>query len=170
MSNARPSDIYNLCQFTFANGRMCGLPAHPKGDGLCLTHFRYTQAQAKAKAAPRKDNLSAEVASLAGDYITKIDINHVLGKLFDALAANRLSARRWNIELPVFKNLLRLKYPKNHPNHPAPDEKPASAKSRAIPRPADPSPQVAHDPAPESAHAAAPRPSLDPSTERLPIV
>jgi hypothetical protein len=133
-----------------------------------------------------------------------------LGKLFDALAANRLSARRatslayiafllmqsqegawnearrWSIELPVFKNLLRLKYPKNHPNHPAPDEKPASAKSRATPRPADPAPKPAahtvdkslhqpgppsaHDPAPEPAHAATPGPSLDPSTEPLPIV
>ena len=131
MSNARPSDIYNLCQFTSPNGRMCGLPVHPKGDGLCLTHFRYTKAQAK----PREDDLSAELASPDGDYITQIDINHVLGKLFDALAANRLSARRasslayigslvaqtqkaakheaerWEIDLPISKKLAALKYP-----------------------------------------------------------
>ena len=74
MSNARPSNIFNLCRFTFANCRMCGLPAHPKGDGLCLTHLRLTKAQAK----PREDDLSAELGSPDGDYITQIDINHVL--------------------------------------------------------------------------------------------
>jgi len=131
MSNARPSDIFNLCQYQFAGGRLCGLPAHPKGDGLCLVHFRHLHAKPK----PREDDLSQELKSPAGDYITQIDINHVLGKLFDALAANRLSprrasslayiaylinqtqkgakdeARRWNIDAPIFKRLLRLKYP-----------------------------------------------------------
>jgi hypothetical protein len=208
MSNARPSHIHNLCQFTFANGRKCRLPAHPKGEGLCLTHFRYTKAQAKPQ--PREDDLSAEITSLAGDYITKIDINHVLGKLFDALAANRLSARRaaslayiaalllqsqegawnearrWHLEMPVFTNLLRLKYPKNHPNHPRPDEKPVRAQSRATSRPPDPAPKPAtqavnkslqqpipkspHDPAAESARPATLKPLLDPSTDHLPIV
>jgi len=133
MSNARPSDIFNLCQFQFANGRLCGLPAHPKGDGLCLVHYRHVTAKPK----PREDDLSQELKSPAGDYITQIDINHVLGKFFDALAANRLSprrarslayiaylinqtqkgakdeARRWNIDAPIFKRLLRLKYPKS---------------------------------------------------------
>jgi hypothetical protein len=88
MSNARPADPFNLCQFTFANGRLCGLPAHPKANGLCLTHAR------RSRPEPREDNLSAELHSPAGDFITQIDINHVLGRLFDALAANRVSSRR----------------------------------------------------------------------------
>ena len=66
------------------------MPAHPKGDGLCLHHSRHLDA----KPAPREDDLSGEITSLVGDYITQIDINHVLGKLYEALAANRLSPRR----------------------------------------------------------------------------
>ena len=156
MSNARPGDPFNLCQFTFANGRMCGLPAHPKGEGLCLTHFRYTKAQAKPQV--REDDLSAELASPDDDYITQIDINHVLGKLFDALAANRLSARRasslayiacliaqtqkaakreaerWEIDLPIFKKLTALKYPEEYAKHLAAKES-AKAESPAAPHP-----------------------------------
>jgi len=86
MSNAR--DPYNLCQFTFANGRMCGLPAHPKSNGLCLTHAR------RAKPEPREDDLSADLITPSGDFLMQIDINHVLGQLFRALASNRISARR----------------------------------------------------------------------------
>ncbi len=138
MSNARPADPFNLCQFTFANGRMCGLPAHPKHDGLCLNHARAMSF----KQEPREQDLSREICSLAEDYITQIDINHVLGKLFDALAANRIShkraaclayiadlllrsqegakreASRWAQDLPTYKALLSLKYPKGHPKHP----------------------------------------------------
>jgi len=125
MSNARPGDAYNLCQFTFANGRMCGLPAHPKHHGLCLNHARLQSFQQQ----PREEDLSREIRSLADDYITQIDINHVLGKLFDALAANRISTKRatslayiadllmrsqggakqearcWDLDLPIYKIL-----------------------------------------------------------------
>ena len=89
MSNARPADPFNLCSSTFANGRLCGLPAHPKGDGLCLVYRRSIAA-----AKPREDDLSRKLASPAGDFITQIDINHVLGKLYQALAANRITLRR----------------------------------------------------------------------------
>jgi uncharacterized protein YndB with AHSA1/START domain len=60
MSSARPSDPFNLCKFTFANGRMCGLPAHPKHDGFCLTHAR------RSNPKPREDDLSAELAEHDG--------------------------------------------------------------------------------------------------------
>ena len=136
MSNARPIDPYNLCQYQFANGKLCGMPAHPKGDGLCLLHYR----MAHAKPAPREDDLSAELANPAGDYITQIDINHVLGKLFDALAAKRCSPRRasslayiacllaqtqkaakeearhWTHDKHVFQTLLKIKYPDYQPS------------------------------------------------------
>ena len=128
MSNARPTDIFNLCQFTFANGRTCVLPAHPKHHGLCLTHAR------RSKPEPREEDLSAELASPAGDFTTQIDINHVLGKLFTALASNRVSPRRagtlayigcllsqtqqgakveaarWDLDAPTLKKLVELKY------------------------------------------------------------
>ncbi len=107
---------------------MCGLPAHPKHDGLCLTHAR------RSKPEPREEDLSAELASPAGDFITQIDINHVLGKLFTALASNRVSPRRagtlayigcllsqtqqgakveaarWDLDAATLKKLVELKY------------------------------------------------------------
>ncbi len=100
-------------------------------------------------ALPCRTN-SAELASLAGDYVTNIDINHVLGKLFAALVANRISDRRATslayiaallmqnqagakdeatpseVHYSAFRKLLELKYPKNLPNHPAPKPKPAA--------------------------------------------
>jgi hypothetical protein len=39
-------------------------------------------------------DLSAELATPSGDFLTQIDINHVLGNLFQALAANRISTKR----------------------------------------------------------------------------
>jgi hypothetical protein len=90
MSTTRPTNPFNLCIQKFANGRTCGLPASPKHDGLCLPHAR----QQNAKQPPREDYLTAELKSPGGDFITQIDINHVLGNLFSALAANRISPRR----------------------------------------------------------------------------
>jgi hypothetical protein len=112
---------------------MCGLPAHPKHEGLCLSH-----AQRRAPQ-PREDDLSHLLASPDGDFMLQIDINHVLGKLFDALAANRISARRagtlayianllaqtqeggknearrWEIDKPTYLKMLELKYPEDSP-------------------------------------------------------
>src|SRR5260370_35984615 len=65
------------------------MPAHPNHDGLSLSH-----APIPRRTFHREDDLVKELASPAGDFITQIDINHVLGKLFEALAANRISPRR----------------------------------------------------------------------------
>jgi hypothetical protein len=118
---------------------MCGLPAHPKHDGLCLNHAR----AASFKNEPREQDLSREICSPAGnDYITQIHINHVLWKLFIALSANRISvkratslayiadllmrsqegakeeARHWDENRETYGTWLSLKYPPGHPNHP----------------------------------------------------
>ena len=85
MTNKRPDVSYNLCTFKFANGKFCTMPAHPKYEGLCLNH-----ATIHRRTYHREDDLVKELASPAGDFITQIDINHVLGKLFEALAVNRL--------------------------------------------------------------------------------
>lgn len=71
MSNARPADPFNLCSFKFANGHLCGLPAHSKGEGLCLVHYRRLVAAEK----PREVDLSRELASPGGDFMTQIDIH-----------------------------------------------------------------------------------------------
>lgn len=142
MSNRRPDASYNLCTFQFANGKCCGMPAHPSHNGLCLNH-----ATIHRRTFHREDDLLNELASPAGDFITQIDINHVLGKLFEALAANRVSPRRaatlayigqlmmlsqkgarreannWSIESQVLAKLVDIKYPGQlsapvHPAHP----------------------------------------------------
>jgi hypothetical protein len=41
-----------------------------------------------------KHDVSAELAPPATDYLTQIDMNHILGNLFALLAANRISAKR----------------------------------------------------------------------------
>ena len=126
----RPDASYNLCTFKFANGKFCTMPAHPNHDGLCLNH-----ATIHRRTFHREDDLVKELASPAGDFITQIDINHVLGKLFAALAANRVSPRRaatlayighllmrsqhgarreasnWLIESQVLSQLVAIKYP-----------------------------------------------------------
>ncbi|MGB7727049.1 MAG: hypothetical protein WBL50_03385 [Candidatus Acidiferrum sp.] len=137
MSNARAGDPYNLCQCTFLNGRMCGLPAHPKHDGLCLNHARVESY----KNEPREEDISAELCSV-DSYVTQIGIHHSLGKLFNALAGNRISvkraaslayiadlllrsqagakeeARRWEEDLPVLQKWLCLKYREGEPKYP----------------------------------------------------
>jgi hypothetical protein len=132
----RPDASYNLCTFKFANGKFCTMPAHPNYDGLCLNH-----ATIHRRTFHREDDLVKELASPAGDFITQIDINHVLGKLFDALAANRVSPKRaatlayighllmqsqngaryeannWATESKVLSKLIDIKYP----SEPTPD-------------------------------------------------
>jgi len=140
MSNKRPDATYNLCNFKFANGKFCTMPAHPNYEGLCLNH-----ATIHRRTFHREDDLVKELASPAGDFITQIDINHVLGKLFEALAANRVSPKRaatlayighllmrsqsgardeannWAIESKVLSKLVAIKYPSEHsPNAASP--------------------------------------------------
>ena len=149
MSNRRPDASYNLCTFKFANGKFCTMPAHPKYEGLCLNH-----ATIHRRTYHREDDLVKELASPAGDFITQIDINHVLGKLFEALAANRVSPRRaatlayighllmrsqsgarreasnWPIESTILSKLVAIKYPSEpSPTTPSPSPAPSPKSS-----------------------------------------
>ena len=146
MSNQRPDASYNLCSFKFANGKFCTMPAHPHHNGLCLNH-----ATIHRRTFHREDDLLKELASPAGDFITQIDINHVLGKLFEALAANRVSPKRaatlayighllmqsqdgarreannWPNESKILSRLIDIKYPNAKASEPsAPKPQPAS--------------------------------------------
>jgi len=142
----RPDASYNLCTFKFANGKFCTMPAHPSYEGLCLNH-----ATIHRRTFHREDDLVKELASPAGDFITQIDINHVLGKLFEALAANRVSPKRaatlayighllmqsqhgarreasnWSIESQVLSKLIDIKYP----SEPTPDAASPASPSQA---------------------------------------
>jgi hypothetical protein len=89
MSNERYDPTYDLCQFQFANGKCCGMPAHPKHNGLCLNH-----ATVHRRTTVREDDLSAELMAAAGEFASHPDIHGVLGKMFGALAGNRMSPKR----------------------------------------------------------------------------
>jgi hypothetical protein len=142
----------HLCTFTFANGKCCGMPAHPKHNGLCLDH-----ATIHRRTSHREDDLRNELASPAGDFITQIDINHVLGKLFEALAANRVSPRRaatlayighlllqsqknarqeanyWSSEAKLIQKIADIKFPVPKSSKPPQPPKPAPSAPPASP-------------------------------------
>ncbi len=89
MSNQRIDPTYDLCQFQFANGKCCGMPAHPKYNGLCLNHGTIHSC-----ANAREDDLYNLLVSPANGLLTQEEINQALTRLFEALAANRISTRR----------------------------------------------------------------------------
>ena len=88
-SSAQTSALaINRCCFESGDGRRCRMvrsPVHPK---LCLFHARDEQQLLESH------RLGAEISdSLTGNFMTATDINHVLGKLFTALAQRRIPRR-----------------------------------------------------------------------------
>lgn len=76
-----------LCQFSFGDGRRCRMLRrdHPS---LCLFHARAEQQLLESH------QLGTEIsATISGDFLTATDVNFVLGKLFTAVAQNRVPAR-----------------------------------------------------------------------------
>jgi hypothetical protein len=106
-------------------------PPTPKAKVSASSHYRRVLAQEK----PRDDDLSRELASPSGDFMRQFDIHHILGALFKALAAKRVTPRRatslayiaflisqsqkaakaearnYDEEIPIFKRWLDVKYP-----------------------------------------------------------
>ncbi len=89
MTIKRAENPYDLCQFQFANGKCCGMPAHPKYNGLCLNH-----GTIHSRANAREDDLYNLLVSPSNGLLTQAEINQALTRLFEALAANRISTRR----------------------------------------------------------------------------
>ncbi len=81
------SDESTLCQFPFADGRQCRMLRHASHPFLCLFHAREEQQLLEL------DGIGDELASLSGDFKTVTDIQHVVGKLFKLVAANRIPVR-----------------------------------------------------------------------------
>lgn len=77
-----------LCQFSFADGRRCRMLRSIGHPSLCLFHARAEQQLLESH------QLGAEIAAtVSGEFSTATDINFVLGKLFTAVAQNRLPVR-----------------------------------------------------------------------------
>jgi len=77
-----------LCQFPFQDGRRCRMLRHPAHPNLCPFHAR-AELQLRESAL-----LGTELSeTISGEFNTATDVNHVLGKLYTAIAQDRIPAR-----------------------------------------------------------------------------
>lgn len=90
MINTNPSTINTLrCQFQSSDGRSCRMLRNPAHPTFCTFHPRQELQLIESQ------RLGNEIsATLNGDFLTATDINHVLGKLFIAVAQDRVPIRK----------------------------------------------------------------------------
>jgi hypothetical protein len=90
MINTNPSTTNTLrCQFQFSDGRGCRMLRNPAHPTFCTFHARQELQLIESQ------RLGDEIASsLNGGFLTATDINHVLGKLFIAVAQDRVPIRK----------------------------------------------------------------------------
>jgi hypothetical protein len=90
MINTNPSTTNTLrCQFQFSDGRSCRMLRNPAHPTFCTFHARQELQSIESQ------RLGNEIASsLNGGFLTATDINHVLGKLFIAVAQDRVPIRK----------------------------------------------------------------------------
>jgi len=82
------SDASSLCQFSFADGRTCRMLRQPDHPTLCVFHAR------AERQILESDGLGSELAAtFTGKFMTATDINFALGKLYQAIAQNRIPPR-----------------------------------------------------------------------------
>ena len=89
MTTKRSNSPFDLCQFKYADGRFCGLPTIPSGDGMCRSH-----ASLKRFHPPVEEELTADLAGFTSDLPSQDDIQRTIARVVQALAANRISTRR----------------------------------------------------------------------------
>lgn len=90
MNTDSPATNDNRCVRQFTDGRRCRMLRQSGHDSLCVFHAKEEQQLLEA------DKLAAEFASVSGQFMTAIDVNHVLGKVFDAFAHKRITHRTAN--------------------------------------------------------------------------
>ncbi|MGB2590454.1 MAG: hypothetical protein WAJ96_07375 [Candidatus Acidiferrum sp.] len=136
------------CQFQFSDGRCCRMLRSPDHPIFCAFHAR--QELQLLESQRLGDEIST---SLNGDFLTATDINHVLGKLFTAVAQDRISPRKATAltymgqvmlsSLPLVKREFPFSYKFDHWNKVLRDAPPLSTPtplpdSSALPDPASP--------------------------------
>ncbi len=83
------TSVTTRCQFPFSDGRCCRMLRSPHHPSFCAFHARQELQLLESQ------RLGGEIsASLNGDFLTATDINHVLGKLFVAVAQDRIPPRK----------------------------------------------------------------------------
>ncbi len=85
--NSSQDDSSKVCSFTFADGRHCQMLRWKGSRQFCLFHARQQQLLLHA------DFIGKQLPTLSGEFRTATDINHALGKLYDAVARNRVHPR-----------------------------------------------------------------------------
>jgi hypothetical protein len=80
-------DHPSRCQHRDELHRRCRMPRIDTHAAFCYRHARMEQEVLDA------DRRGSELLSLSGQFMTATDINHVLGKLFNLLAENRIPTR-----------------------------------------------------------------------------
>src|ERR1700676_4014024 len=101
MTNDHSStSVATRCQFQFSDGRCCRMLRSPVHSSFCAFHAR--QELQLLESQRLGDEISA---SLNGDFLTATDINHVLGKLFIAVAQNRVPLRGASISTKTITDI-----------------------------------------------------------------
>jgi hypothetical protein len=85
MKSDSPASNSNSCLRQFSDGRTCRMLRKKGHPSFCIHHAREEQQRLES------EKLAAEFASPSGKLNTVTDINHVLGKVFTALAEKRIS-------------------------------------------------------------------------------
>lgn len=92
----------DLCQFPFRDGRRCRMLRHPDHSCLCIFHAR---AESQLIETERLGTQLGE--TLSGDFLSATDINHAMGRLYIAVAQDRIPIRNANTLARIGGTLLR---------------------------------------------------------------
>ena len=92
----------DLCQFPFQDGRRCRMLRHPNHSCLCIFHARAEGQRFET------ERLGVELGeTLTGDFLSATDINHAMGRLYVAVAQDRIPIRNANTLARIGSTLLR---------------------------------------------------------------
>lgn len=81
----------HLCQFPFSDGRRCRMLRHFNHPKLCVFH-----ARAEAQLL-ETEHLGTQLAqTISGDFMSATDINFAMGRLYEAVAQERIPIRNAN--------------------------------------------------------------------------
>lgn len=93
MTTKRSDTTFDLCQFSYSDGRYCGLPAVPGFNGLCRSHGEHEKRRHRPPVEYNED-LTGFIDPFTSDPPAEDEVRTALGRVFRALATNRISTRR----------------------------------------------------------------------------
>ena len=91
MTTKRSNSPFDLCNFVFANGSGCCMPAVPSLNGYCRSHGTVIKSHPPAE---HNEDLLQEIGLFNDDPPSEEDVHRAMARVFRALAANRISTRR----------------------------------------------------------------------------